>query len=83
MRTGIDYMFEQFNVMATFTTEYLSKLNETNMFLAACHINYIEGIAFAALMAHKENENDSDIAVRMSQEARVLRNAYYEKLRTK
>ena len=80
MKTGIEHMNEQFNYMASVITEYLTEPNEVNMFLAVQHISYIEGIAFAALMAHKENENDSDIAVKMSQEARVLRNDYDEKL---
>lgn len=83
MRTGIEHMFNQFKVMAAFITEYLSEPNETNMFLASSHIDYIEGIAFAALMAHKETENDSYIAAKMSQEACDLRSAYYDKLRTK
>lgn len=83
MRTGIEYMRDQFSHMSALITEYLADPNEINMLIAAQHISYIEGIAFAALMAHKENENDSDIAVAMSQESRTLRDAYYEKLRTK
>lgn len=83
MKTGIEHIREQFNYMDNLIIEYLNEPNETNMFIAAQHISYLEGLAFAALMAHKENENDVDIAITMSKACRELRDAYYEKLRTK
>lgn len=80
MKTGIEHMNEQFEAMVKAVEEWLAEQNDESLEMAIEIINYLEGIAFAALMAHKENENDSDIAVKMSQEARVLRNDYYEKL---
>lgn len=80
MKTGVEHMYEQYKCVSKAIAEWLAEPNEISLMLALNHINYIEGIAFAALMARKENANDSDIAARMSQEARVLRNDYYEKL---
>lgn len=81
MKTGIGHMYEQFKYMSGAIVEWLAEPNEISLMLALNYINYIEGIAFAALMAHKENENDSDIAVRMRREAGDLRNLYYDKKR--
>lgn len=83
MKTGIEHMYEQFKYMSEAIVECLAEPNEISLMLALNYINYIEGIAFAALMAHKENEDDSVIAARMAQEARDLRNLYIEKLRAK
>lgn len=80
MKTGIEHVYNHFETMAKAVKEWLSDENDESLEMSIEIINYLEGVAFAALMAHKENENDSDIAVRMSQEARALRNDYYEKL---
>lgn len=82
MKTGIEHMYEQFKSMSEAIAEWLAEPNEISLMLALNYINYIEGIAFAALMAHKENEIDSDIAVRMHREAGNLRSFYYEKKRS-
>lgn len=80
MKTGIEHVYNQFETMAKTVEEWLAEENDESLEMSIEIINYLEGVAFAALMAHKENENDIDIAVKMSQEARVLRNNYYEKL---
>lgn len=82
MKTGIEHMYEQFKCMSEAIYEWFAEPNEISLMLALNYINYIEGIAFAALMARKENANDSDIAVRMHREAEDLRSLYYEKKRT-
>ena len=79
MKTGIEHMYEQYKCMSEAITEWLAEPNEISLMLALNCINYIEGIAFAALMAHKENANDSDIAARMHREAGDLRSLYHEK----
>lgn len=79
MKTGIERMHEQYKFMSEAITEWLAEPNEISLMLALNYINYIEGIAFAALMAHKENANDIDIAARMHREAGDLRSLYYEK----
>lgn len=83
MKTGIDHIWEHFNAMSYRTTQHLNKRDKICLDIALQQINYLEGLAFAALMAHKENEDDSIIAARMSQEAADLRSVYYEKLRAK
>ena len=83
MKTGIDHIWEHFNTMSYRTIQHLNKPNKLSLDIALQQINYLEGLAFAALMAHKENEDDSIIAARMSQEAADLRSVYYEKLRAK
>lgn len=83
MKTGIEHVYSHFGALAKAVEEWLTEANDESLEMSIEIINYLEGIAFAALMAHKENENDHDIAVRMSQEARVLRSDYYEKLQIK
>lgn len=80
MKTGIEHVYNHFEAVAKAVKEWLADENDESLEMSIDIINYLEGVAFAALMAHKENENDSDIAVKMSQEARGLRNDYYEKL---
>lgn len=80
MKTGIEHVYNHFETLAKTVKEWLAAENDERLEMSIQLIDYLEGVAFAALMAHKENENDTDIAVRMSQEARVLRNDYYEKL---
>lgn len=80
MKTGIEHVYNHFEALAKTVEEWLAEANDESLEMSIEFINYLEGVAFAALMAHKENENDTDIAVSMSQEARVLRNDYYEKL---
>lgn len=83
MKTGIEHVYSHFESLAKAVEEWLTEANDESIEMSIEIINYLEGVAFAALMAHKENENDIDIAVRMSQEARVLRSDYYEKLQIK
>lgn len=83
MKTGIEHVYNHFETMAKTVEEWLAEENDESLEMSIDLINYLEGVAFAALMAHKENENDSDIAIKMSQEARGLRNDCYEKLRAK
>lgn len=83
MKTGIEHVYSHFEALAKAVVEWLTEANDESLEMSIEIINYLEGVAFAALMAHKENENDIDIAVRMSQEARVLRSDYYEKLQIK
>ena len=78
MKTGIEYIREQFDHMADLTREYLNHPHELNLFLALNTINYLEGLAFSAMMAHKETEKDSDIAAEMCDDAKLLREWYYE-----
>lgn len=80
MKTGIEHVYNHFETLAKTVEEWLAAENDERLEMSIQLIEYLEGVAFATLMAHKENENDSDMAVRMSQEARVLRNDYYEKL---
>lgn len=78
MKTGIEYVYDQFERMADLTREYLSHPHELNLFLALNTINYLEGLAFSAMMAHKETEKDSDIAAAMCGDAKFVREWYYE-----
>lgn len=76
MKTGIEYIWQQFNRMADVTRGYLNKPNELNLYVAINTINYLEGLAFAATMAHKECESDADLAVAMCSDAKFLREWY-------
>lgn len=78
MKTGIEYMRAQFERMADLTREYLNQPHELNLLIALNTINYLEGVAFAATMAHKERESDADLAAVMSDDAELLRKWYYE-----
>ena len=78
MKTGIEHIFEQFNRMADLTRGYLNKPHELNLCVAINTINYLDGLAFAATMAHKECESDADLAAAMCDDAEKLRKWYYE-----
>lgn len=76
MKTGIEYIWQQFNRMADVTRGYLNKPHELNLYVAINTINYLEGLAFAATMAHKECESDADLAAAMCDDAKFLRDWY-------
>ena len=76
MKTGIEYIWQQFNRMADVTRGYLNKPHELNLYVAINTINYLEGLAFAATMAHKECESDADLAAAMRDDAKFLRDWY-------
>lgn len=78
MKTGIEHIFEQFNRMADLTRGWLNKPNELNLYAAIDAINYLEGLAFASTMAHKECESDADLAAAMCDDAKFLRDWYYQ-----
>lgn len=78
MNTAIGRIREHFNIMADITRKFLNKPNDINLGLAINSIYYLEGIAFAAIMAHKECESDADLAAAMSDDAKLLRQWYYE-----
>ena len=78
MKTGIEHIREQFNRMADLTRGYLNKPHELNLLIALNTINYLEGLAFAAMMAHKESEKDADLATEMHDDVDFLRQWYYE-----
>lgn len=78
MKTGIDLIREQFNLIADETRGYLNNPNELNLYTAINHINYLDGLGFAAIMAHKERESDADLAAAMCDDAEMLRKWYYE-----
>lgn len=78
MKTGIEHIRAQFERMADLTREYLNHPHELNLFVALSTINYLEGLAFAAMMAHKETEKDSDLAAEMYDDANFLRDRYNE-----
>lgn len=77
MKTGIEHIREQFNRMADETREYLNDPTELNLYIAIDTINYLDGLAFAATMAHKECESDADLAADMCDDAKFLRDWYY------
>lgn len=78
MKTGIEHIFEQFNRMADLTRGWLNKPNELNLYAAIDAINYLDGLAFASTMAHKECESDADLAAAMCDDAKFLRDRYYQ-----
>lgn len=78
MKTGIEHIFEQFNRMAELTRGWLNKPNELNLYAAIDAINYLDGLAFASTMAHKECESDADLAAAMCDDAKFLRDWYYQ-----
>ena len=78
MKTGIEHIREQFNRMADVTRGYLNKPHELNLYTAINTISYLDGLAFAATMAHKECESDADLAAAMCDDAESLRQWYYE-----
>lgn len=78
MKTGIEHIFEQFNRMADLTRVWLNKPNELNLYAAIDAINYLDGLAFASTMAHKECESDADLAAAMCDDAKFLRDWYYQ-----
>lgn len=78
MKTGIEHIFEQFNRMADLTRGWLNKPNELNLYAAIDAINYLDGLAFASTMAHKECESDADLAAAMCDDAKFLRDWYYQ-----
>lgn len=78
MKTGIEHIFEQFNHMADLTRGWLNKPNELNLYAAIEAINYLDGLAFASTMAHKECESDADLAAAMCDDAKFLRDWYYQ-----
>ena len=78
MKTGIEHIRAQFERMADLTREYLNQPNELNLLISLNTINYLEGLAFAAIMARKETEKDAELASVMSDEAELLRKWYYE-----
>lgn len=78
MKTGIEHIHEQFERMAGLAREYLNKPHEINLVCALNTINYLEGLAFAAVMADKKTESDADLAALMSDDAKFLRSWYYE-----
>ena len=78
MKTAIGCIQEHFNTMSDITRKFLNKPNAVNLELAINSIYYLEGLAFAAIMAHKESESDADLAAAMSDDAKLLRQRYYE-----
>lgn len=78
MKTGIEHIFEQFNRMADLTRGWLNKPHELNLYAAINTINYLDGLAFASTMAHKECESDADLAAAMCDDAKFLRDWYYQ-----
>lgn len=78
MKTGIAHIQAQFERMADLTRWCLNKPHESNLHVAINTINYLEGLAFAAIMAYKECESDVDLAAAMHDDAKLLRQWYYE-----
>lgn len=76
MKTGIEHMNVQFESMAKAVEQWLEEVNNVSLEMSIQIINYLEGIAFAALMAHKERESDVEIANRMYAKAKCLRENY-------
>lgn len=78
MKTGIEHIRDRFEHKADLTREYLNRPNEINLFCALNTLNYLEGLAFAAVMADKKTENDADLAAQMFDDAKFLRSWYDE-----
>lgn len=78
MKTGIEHIRDQFNRMADETREYLNNPTELNLYIAINTINHLDGLAFAATMAHKECESDAGLAAAMCDDAKFLRGWYYQ-----
>lgn len=76
MKTGIEHMSVQFEAMAKSVEEWLEEVNNVSLEMSIQIINYLEGIAFAALIAHKERESDIEIANRMYGKTKCLREDY-------
>ena len=78
MKTGIEHIREHFSTMLGRTRKFLNHPTELNLFIALNGINYLEGLAFAATLAHKECESDVDLVAAMCDEAKLLRDWYYK-----
>ena len=78
MKTGIEHIREHFNTMSGRTRKFLNHPTELNLVTALNGINYLEGLAFAATLAHIECESDVDLAAAMFDEAKFLRDWYYK-----
>lgn len=65
MKTGIEHIYEVFKKTANIATEYFARGDKLSLRVADNLINYMEGIAFASLMAYKETERDIDLVSEM------------------
>lgn len=77
MKTGIEHIQQHFDFVSDTTRDYLNHPSRINLAIALGKINYLEGLAFAATMAHKECESDADLAAAMCDDAKFLRDWYY------
>ena len=73
MKTGIERIKVAFDESAIRVEKYLSIGGKMRLDVADYMLNYLEGIAFAVSMAHKEKMSDFDLADEMFERAHNLR----------
>lgn len=73
MKTGIESIKIVFDESAIRAEKHFSIGGKMHLDVAEYILNYLEGIAFAATMAHKEKMTDYDLADEMFERAHNLR----------